>query len=173
MFVIMGTKEKNKEIGHGQFFCPTCKTTRHYVQYESAPYFSLYFIPLFKLGSAKNYIQCQVCHNIFSSDLLSQNTRKLALLALITELQKEAISGTPSHVLYHKLLSKNVDGAVAKAISLAILGNYPKVCRTCAALFHERVTICTNCGGELVENRDAALLEQKEAADRLLENMRI
>jgi hypothetical protein len=167
MFVIMGTKERNKETGHGQFFCPSCKTTRHYIQYEAAQYFSLYFIPLFKLGAARTYIQCQYCHNMFSVDLLLANPAKLALSTLVGDMEKEVKTGTPSHIIYRKLLAKNVSEPTAKAVSIAILGLKPKICITCGSLYHEQVSVCANCGGDLVENRDAAFLEEKQVADRL------
>jgi hypothetical protein len=167
MFVIFGTKEKHKEVGHGEFFCPACKTTRHYIQHESAPYFSLYFIPIVKLGSSKTYIQCQVCHNLFSSDLLTQDTRRLAVLALINDMDKEVKSGTPSHIIYRKLLGRGLPEATAKAISMTLLGNQPKVCKACGALYHERIDSCSNCGGVLVEQQDQDFWKEKQAAEQV------
>ncbi|MCE1255134.1 MAG: zinc ribbon domain-containing protein [Anaerolineae bacterium] len=168
----MGTKEKNKETGHGEFFCPACKVTRHYIKYESAPYFSLYFVPLFKLGSEKKYIQCQVCHNIFSTSVLSQDARRMSLLAVVNDLENELKSGTPSHVIYHKLVAKNFDENLARVLSISLLGNTPKVCHKCKSYFHERVNLCTNCGASLADNSDVTFLEEKKAADKILKELK-
>lgn len=171
MFVIFGTKEKTKETGHGQFFCPSCKITRHYLQHESAPYFSLYFIPLFKLGSPKTYIECQSCHHLFAPDLLAVDPVKLPVSTLVLDMEKEMKAGTPSHIIYRKLLARNIPDHIAQSLSIAMLGSKPRLCKACGSLYCEQVVSCSNCGGELVDNLAPAFWDQKKAADQIYAQM--
>jgi hypothetical protein len=172
MFIIFGTRAKTRETGHGEFYCPSCKTTRHYIQKESANYFALYFIPLFKVDAPRVYIECQSCQNAFKAELLSMDTTRLKASAMITEAEKEIRGGTPSHIIYRKMLARGIPEDVAKSLSLALLGSSPKICKSCACLYYSQVSACSNCGGELVVNQDPAFWEQKKAADQVYARMK-
>jgi hypothetical protein len=171
MFVIFGTKIKTSETGHGQFFCPFCKTSRPYVQKESANYFTLYFLPLFKTNTPKIYIECQFCHNVFKTELLTMDAAKLQVSAMIADAEKEIKTGIPSHIIYHKMLAQKIPVNVAKSLSIALLGPNPKICKTCGSLYSGQILSCSNCGGELIYNQDLAFWEQKKAADQLYAQM--
>jgi hypothetical protein len=171
MFVIFGTKVKTSETGHGEFFCPSCKTTRHYLQKSTARYFALYFIPLFKVETPRVYIECQVCHRVYKPELLRVDADQLKVSTLISDAEKEVRAGTPSHIIYRKLLAQHIPEALARPLSIAILGPRPRVCKSCGSLFCEQVPTCTNCGGELVLQLDPAFLEEKKAADQLYSQM--
>jgi len=172
MFIVFGTRNKTRETAHGEFYCPGCKTTRHYLQKESASYFALYFIPLFKVGQANVYIECQSCQRVFNPDILSVDSTRMKVMAVITDAEKEMQGGTPSHIIYRKMLGWNIPEEMARPLSLALLGPRPKVCKSCASLYCAQVSTCSNCGGELVENLDPAFREQKNAADRFYSQLR-
>jgi hypothetical protein len=167
MFVIFGTRAKTRETGRGQFYCPSCKTTRLYIQKESAQYFALYFIPLFRVDSPKIYVECQACRNAFKPEVLHMDANRMQVSALLAGAEKEMRAGTPSHIIYHKLLAQKIPDNLAKPLSLAMLGPRPKICKSCASLYCQQVPSCTNCGGELVDNQDPAFWEQKKTADQL------
>jgi len=167
MFIIFGTKAKTRETGHGEFYCPSCKTTRHYLKKESANYFALYFIPLFRVEPPRVYIECEVCHTAYKPDLLLMDNRRLIVSTLLTDAEKEMKSGTPSNIIYHKLLARGIPDDVAQALSIALLGSAPKICKNCGSLFCSQVLSCSNCGGVLMENQDPVFWEQKKAADQL------
>lgn len=59
--IIYGHKQRNVEIGTGQFICPKCSTDRTYKHINMVRYFTLFFIPLFPLGKLGSYIECQTC----------------------------------------------------------------------------------------------------------------
>ena len=171
MFVIFGTKPKTRDIGSGTFFCPSCKTTRTYIQKETAQYFALYFIPLFKVDSPKIYVECQTCRSVFKPEILNADANRLRVSLMIADAEKEIRSGIPSHIIYHKMLAQNVPEHMAKPLSIAVLGPRPKICKACGSLFCEQISTCSNCGGELMMNQDPAFLEQKKAADLLYAQM--
>ena len=171
MFIVFGTRNKTRETAQGAFFCPVCKTTRHYIQKESASYFALYFIPLFKMGQPNVYIECQSCQRVFNPDILNVDSNHMKVLAVIADAEKEIKGGTPSHIIYRKMLAWNIPEEIAKPLSLALLGPRPKICKSCASLYCAGVSACSNCGGELVDNQDPVFWEQKHAADRFYNQM--
>lgn len=71
-FLILGTKEKVKQIEQGIFDCPYCHQHTEYIRYAVAQYFSLYFIPLFKTGDKGEYVECQKCKGKFRPEILNQ-----------------------------------------------------------------------------------------------------
>ena len=171
MFVIFGTRNKTSDTGRGQFFCPSCKTTRLYIQKESAPYFALYFIPLFKVGSPNSYVECQSCRSVFKPEVLRMDAAWLQVSAVIADAEKEMRAGTPSHIIYRKMLAQKVPETGARPLSTALLGPRSKICKACGSLFCQQVPTCSNCGGELVENQDPGFLEEKRAADQFYGQM--
>ena len=92
--IIYGTKGKNVHIEDGEFFCPRCNTEQEYRHFAVKNYFTLYFIPIFPIGSGSNYIECCGCSQTWSPDILHfdpvaameetvENYRRLAVLFLL------------------------------------------------------------------------------------------
>ncbi len=69
--IILGSREREKLLGTGQFDCPNCRTVRQYRHVRVDNYFALYFIPLFKVSTLAEYVQCQVCHNSYDPAILT------------------------------------------------------------------------------------------------------
>lgn len=68
--IIYGTKPKSTRIDEGTFFCPVCEAERTYDLFSVRTYFTLYFIPLFPVGSGDEHIQCENCSGTFASELI-------------------------------------------------------------------------------------------------------
>ena len=92
--IIYGTKGKNVHIEDGEFFCPRCNTEQEYRHFAVKNYFTLYFIPIFPIGSGSNYTECCGCSQTWSPDILHfdpvaamekavENYRRLAVLFLL------------------------------------------------------------------------------------------
>ena len=62
--IIAGTKAKETVIGTGDFKCPVCFSQTSYVRKRFDQYFTLFFIPLFKLGTLGEHTECLSCHSI-------------------------------------------------------------------------------------------------------------
>lgn len=68
--IIYGTKPKSTRIDEGTFFCPQCQTEQTYELFKVKTYFTLYFIPLFPVGSGDEHIQCENCSGTFAPEVI-------------------------------------------------------------------------------------------------------
>jgi hypothetical protein len=68
--IIYGHKSREVEIASGQFHCPKCDDQRPYIHKRVAQYFTLFFIPLFKIKTLGEYVECQVCRHAFKPESL-------------------------------------------------------------------------------------------------------
>jgi hypothetical protein len=59
--IIWGSTTKNNVVDQGEFYCPRCRAFAHYSRHAVRQYFTLYFIPLFPMGTLAEYIECQKC----------------------------------------------------------------------------------------------------------------
>lgn len=71
MFILMGTKAREKEIGAGMFYCPKCRMRVRYRHLQVKRYFTLYLIPLFPIGTLGEYVQCSACQGKFQTSVLT------------------------------------------------------------------------------------------------------
>ncbi len=69
--IIYGYRNREKELGTGNFYCTNCGVQRPYRYKKIARYFTLFFIPLFPLGTLSEYVECQVCGRTYKTDVLS------------------------------------------------------------------------------------------------------
>ena len=70
MFILFGTKAREKDVGSGQFYCPRCRTNRRYTHRRASRYFTLYFIPLIPMGKLGEYVECGECGGRFDPQVL-------------------------------------------------------------------------------------------------------
>lgn len=68
--IIYGTKPKSTQIDEGTFYCPQCQTEQLYDLFKVKTYFTLYFIPLFPVGSGDQHIQCRNCSGTFATEVI-------------------------------------------------------------------------------------------------------
>ncbi|MFZ5879129.1 MAG: zinc-ribbon domain-containing protein [Chloroflexota bacterium] len=69
--IIYGYRHKEIEQNTGVFQCPSCGEQRAYKRMKIARYFTLFFIPLFPLGTKGEFVECQVCRRKYQPDILS------------------------------------------------------------------------------------------------------
>lgn len=72
--IIYGYKHREIQLGTGHFHCSRCEVQRPYRHKKIVRYFTLFFIPLFPLGTISEYVECQVCGRTYSSDILSASS---------------------------------------------------------------------------------------------------
>jgi hypothetical protein len=72
--IIYGYKHKELELGTGKFHCFSCEVQRPYRHKKVVRYFTLFFIPLFPLGTMSEYVECQVCGRTYAPGILSEAT---------------------------------------------------------------------------------------------------
>lgn len=76
--IIYGTKPKSTLISGGDFFCPHCHEDREYDLYRVKTWFTLYFIPVFPVGSGDEHIQCAHCSGTFTTEVIDYDPVKEA-----------------------------------------------------------------------------------------------
>ncbi|MGY8770835.1 MAG: zinc-ribbon domain-containing protein [Pirellulales bacterium] len=63
--IIWGSTSKDKVLGEGTFFCPSCRGNANFDHHRVSQYFTLYFIPLFQTSNLGEYIECHSCSGQF------------------------------------------------------------------------------------------------------------
>ncbi len=69
--IVYGYRNKEIEIGTGNFYCPKCEVQRQYKHKKTVRYFTLFFVPLFPLGTLSEYVECSVCGRTYKPEILS------------------------------------------------------------------------------------------------------
>ncbi|GIW91970.1 MAG: hypothetical protein KatS3mg110_4602 [Pirellulaceae bacterium] len=63
--IIIGEMDLTFTSGSGTFFCPTCRTSRAFVQKKVRRFLTLYFIPVIPLHVVSEQVICQGCRGKF------------------------------------------------------------------------------------------------------------
>jgi hypothetical protein len=165
MFIIWGSKGKESELARGQFTCPECGEKREYVHKRVDKYFTLYWMPIFKMGTLGEYIECTFCHNQFNNKVLEYSPAD-ELQRIQMAIRHDLETGTPLKIAYRKLLNSDIEPAVASQLILSVCGDNVRTCGGCHATFIETVSKCAVCGAIL---QNLPLVEANEVnVSRLL-----
>ncbi len=71
MFIIYGSRALTKKLNEGQFYCPNCDDVDLDYEHKTArEWFTLYWIPIFPVGGAVEYIECCDCKQRFQEAVL-------------------------------------------------------------------------------------------------------
>ena len=155
MFIIIfGTRERNVELDSGQFYCSQCDATRPYKRYRAATYFTLFFIPLFRVQDRGEYVECQVCQHRFRPEALAGQPPS-PIERLLAPTRADLESGTPVQMAQQKLINASVDVNTARTIVDRALGPGRVSCLSCGLSYHERMRHCSSCGAPLQPDSDA------------------
>ena len=71
--IIFGTKGVETVADNGEFFCPACRARSRYSLVRVKRYFTLYFIPLFPMGSVGEYVTCFGCGGNYDTMALERD----------------------------------------------------------------------------------------------------
>jgi len=146
--IFFGSKARQREIGSGAFDCPNCQAHREYKQMQSSVFFTLYFIPLFKIRSLGDFVECKTCAQSFQMDVLNYELPSDEEL-VVQQVQVGLEAGLPVHMMEKKLAN---NGMAAEDISLVLeqaSRGLLKSCMDCSFSYISTVTECANCGGKL------------------------
>jgi zinc-ribbon family len=69
--IIYGYRSREIVQGTGNFYCPKCETQRPYKHKKIVRYFTLFFLPLFPLGTLSEYVECGVCGRTYKPEILT------------------------------------------------------------------------------------------------------
>jgi hypothetical protein len=152
MILIVGTRGREIESGSGTFHCPRCAVERTYIRRRVATYFTLFFIPLFKVRDLGEYVECTTCHQRFELAVLDYHPRKVSELHHLTSTAaRDLEAGMPMQMVVRKLMNAGLHEDSAKGIAASSGGAPLRTCRDCGMVYHRAVRRCTNCGADLPE----------------------
>jgi hypothetical protein len=148
MIIIFGLRGRQIELSSGQFFCPSCNTTRPYKHKQAADYFTLFFIPLFQVRNRGEYIECQTCQKAFKPEVKNYKSPS-PVERLLAATRADLESGTPIQMTQRKLINSGVDEETAKKVVDLAAGDKRNFCSKCGLTYRETVTLCSSCGHPL------------------------
>jgi len=70
--IIFGTQPRSSLTSMGEFHCPSCDTKRRFKRVRVRRMFSLFFVPIFPVTDASEYVECEACGDTFNPAILRQ-----------------------------------------------------------------------------------------------------
>jgi len=77
--IIYGYRNRESDVATGEFYCSRCQTRRAFKHKRMDRYFTLFFIPLFRLGRLGEYVECQTCFTTYKPDVLNLSVADVAI----------------------------------------------------------------------------------------------
>ena len=112
--IIFGSKGRQKELGHGTFYCPKCNDIRPYIQKRVSRYFTLYFIPLFETKNLGEVVECQSCKTSFDPKVLDPSSQKM--LKVVAATRYALLHGTSPAQMKAQLMDGGAEAQTADKI---------------------------------------------------------
>ncbi len=149
--IIFGSKVRYKTVDRGQFYCPTCKTTRPYERKTGKKYFTLYFIPVIPMDSLGEIVECQTCGLAYKPEVLKLKATplKLTLANMLNSTGKLLEEGKPVEYLVRDMTAAGLDREVALQAVNTQIGTERNVCPNCRLTYATDVTNCAECNHSL------------------------
>jgi hypothetical protein len=71
MFIMWGSKLREKELGSAEFNCPQCRGNEEYAHVSLSRWFTLYLLPLYEIESIGEFVKCLRCKQLYPMEILS------------------------------------------------------------------------------------------------------
>jgi len=148
MFIIYGSRALTKKINEGQFYCPNCDDVD--IDYEhktSRQWFTLYWIPIFPVGSAIEFIECCECKQTFQESVLDIEP-PTAEERLASEYDDKLDRGYSLEACQESLVDDGMTQDQARDYLEKLVGKdmkYVWKCKDCGERYLEEVVKCKPC----------------------------
>lgn len=143
--IIWGSRGLSKTVSHGQFDCPRCGHQSEYSVIQVREWFTLYWIPIFPVGSAKRYLECRNCGQTFDEDVLQQ--RPSGSSRMLNQVYRDLETGTSLQEGEEQLqrAGMSADEANDAIVEMASGDNWR--CEKCGRNYLRVVKSCRRCQG--------------------------
>lgn len=138
----------------GRFHCPICGL-QTYQQLRVDKWFTLYFVPVFRLSTLGEYVECQHCHRTYETDILQYSPPSMQDM-LLTQVLQDLQSGTPIEMATRKLVNHGAPEQEAARILAQLTTEDVLCCSHCRFTYLRTVQKCSSCSGALTAQTAAA-----------------
>ena len=76
-FIIWGSRARESTAEQGEFYCPHCRADAGYDLVKVSNYFTLFFIPLFPIGTLGEYVRCDGCDSQLDASVLDYTREEI------------------------------------------------------------------------------------------------
>ena len=145
--IIYGTRPMTRTIDEGQFYCPQCDDDGSpYIHKSSRSWATLYFIPIFPIGSRVDYIECRRCKGTFKESVLEMEP-PTDQERILRSIYRDLAAGTPIEDGEKNLMVQGADAATARSLIEQMAGDTTWECGGCGLHFVDEVKKkCPECG---------------------------
>lgn len=149
--IIFGTTARHKTIKRGEFFCPHCQQQRPYDHKQGKNYFSLYFIPVFPIGDAGEFIECQRCGRSYGLEVLAYkpSAPRPDAARFLQQIKHNLERGYAIEYIVAELTQDGMDRDVAWQMIEKMLAGKTKECPNCGLTYASGVQVCWDCSASL------------------------
>ncbi len=153
MIVIWGTRGREVVVGGGSFHCPRCQAQREYVRKRAGTYFTLFFIPLFRIKDHGELLECATCHQKYELSVLERRPVAGPVISemdrLRTTIRRDLEGGMPLQMAQQKLVNEGIHIDSAAHAVTTVAGAGIRRCPSCGLRYISSVERCTSCGATL------------------------
>ncbi len=112
--LVWGFRPRQKTVDKGTFFCPRCNDLRPYRRKRSGRYFTLYWVPIFRVRKLGDYVECQVCKSQYDPGILQSGTQHS--LQLVASTRYALLHGTHPTEMRSELIRRGMDARTADQV---------------------------------------------------------
>jgi len=142
--IFYGSRGIKSELERGTFYCPKCDAEQYYRLMQIRPYFTLYFLPLFPIGGAERYVECERCSQGYKEAVLQMEAPgegDRAMRAVYQELSE----GSSLETVRGKLAAAGMDGKLVEGIMEQLSEGKAWECNRCGEHYLDSVKRCGRC----------------------------
>ena len=149
MIVVWGSRWSYSTLERGEFYCPSCLDAEaQYERKQGREWFTLYFIPIFPIGSRQEVVECKACETTYQPSVLELETpseEELRFRRMALELQHKLEKGTSLEEAETELADDGMDRDEAVAFVNAVTEGEVRQCPDCGDHFVLAVKKCPRC----------------------------
>ena len=143
-FIIWGSRGITSRLDGGTFFCPHCNQESDYDLMQSRPFFTIFFIPIFPIGGAQQYVQCCQCQLTYQEavlDMAATNPEDQFLRQVLGELN----TGSSLELVQRKIEAAGIASDQARHFIDEMTQGKTWCCDKCGDHYLRAVTQCLRC----------------------------
>jgi hypothetical protein len=154
LFILFGTRGRQRKLDEGEFYCPHEHAQRHYHLKKASQWFTLYFIPIFPIRQLGEFVECQSCGRTYDvkvlhlkpEDIQAKPQPRNRPVNLMNNMAEHLHKGMPVEYLVRDLTATGLDrDLVLKMVDDAI-GSRRVHCQSCRLSYAPSLTTCAECG---------------------------